>query len=46
MSLRAVARYAIEYARDGFPLLPEAADTVASVSALFRAAWPTSAPKL
>lgn len=38
-----VARYAIGYARDGFPLVPRAAETIAGVADLFRAHWPTSA---
>ena len=38
-----VARYAIGYARDGFPLIPRAAETIARVADLFRAHWPSSA---
>lgn len=38
-----VARYAIGYARDGFPLVPQAAATIARVADLFLAHWPTSA---
>ena len=38
-----VARFAIGYARDGFPLLPQAAATIARVAPLFREHWPTSA---
>lgn len=38
-----VARYAIGYARDGFPLVPRVAETIARVADLFRAHWPSSA---
>lgn len=38
-----VARYAIGYARDGFPLVPQAAATIAAVADMFRAHWPASA---
>ena len=38
-----VLSFAIGYARDGHPLLPAAAATVARVAELFRDAWPTSA---
>ena len=38
-----VLAYAIGYARDGHPLLPQAAATIDRVAALFRDAWPTSA---
>lgn len=34
---------AAAYARDGHPLLPQAAATVATVADMFRAHWPTSA---
>jgi len=38
-----VLDYAIGYARDGHPLLAQAAATIARVSQLFTEAWPTSA---
>ncbi|GAA3915863.1 gamma-glutamyltransferase family protein [Microbacterium invictum] len=38
-----VLAYAIGYARDGHPLLAQAAATIARVSGLFRDHWPTSA---
>lgn len=38
-----VARYAIAYARDGFPLVPRVAATIAQVADLFRDHWPSSA---
>jgi gamma-glutamyltranspeptidase/glutathione hydrolase len=38
-----VLSYAIGYARDGHPLLPRAADLVASMAPLFTEHWPTSA---
>ncbi|MFE1663802.1 gamma-glutamyltransferase family protein [Microbacterium sp. P02] len=38
-----VLGYAIGYARDGHPLLPQAAATIARVAALFTDHWPTSA---
>ncbi|MGV9193388.1 gamma-glutamyltransferase family protein [Microbacterium sp. MC2] len=38
-----VLAYAIGYARDGHPLLAQAAATIARVADLFREAWPTSA---
>jgi len=38
-----VARYAIGYARDGFPLVPQAAATIQRVADLFSAHWSTSA---
>jgi gamma-glutamyltranspeptidase/glutathione hydrolase len=41
--LRDVLSYAIGYARDGHPLLPRAADLVASMAPLFTEHWPTSA---
>ena len=43
LPLRAVLGYAIGYAADGFPVLPQIADTVARVEGLFRRHWPTSA---
>jgi gamma-glutamyltranspeptidase/glutathione hydrolase len=42
-SLREVTDAAIHYAMTGIPVLPQIARTVASVAALFRAEWPTSA---
>ncbi|MFC0625526.1 gamma-glutamyltransferase family protein [Kribbella deserti] len=42
-SLRDVLSPAIEYARDGHPLVAGAADTVAQVNELFQQHWPTSA---
>lgn len=38
-----VLAYAIGYARDGHPLLPQAAATIARVAELFRDEWTTSA---
>lgn len=38
-----VLAYAIGYARDGHPLLAQAAATIARVAALFREHWPSSA---
>ena len=38
-----VLSFAIGYARDGHPLLPAAATTIARVAELFRESWPTSA---
>lgn len=38
-----VLAYAIGYARDGHPLIAQAAATIARVAALFRDEWPTSA---
>lgn len=38
-----VARYALGYARDGFPLIPRVAETIARVAGLFRDHWPSSA---
>jgi gamma-glutamyltranspeptidase/glutathione hydrolase len=43
LSLRSVMQYAIGYARDGYPMLPGASAGIASVAALFRDHWPTSA---
>ena len=43
LSLRDVMRYAIGYARDGYPMLPGASAGIASVAALFHDHWPTSA---
>jgi gamma-glutamyltranspeptidase/glutathione hydrolase len=41
--LRDVLSYAVGYARDGHPLLPRAADVLASMAPMFREHWPTSA---
>jgi gamma-glutamyltranspeptidase / glutathione hydrolase len=41
--LRDVLSYAIRYARDGHPLLPSAADLLASMAPMFTEHWPTSA---
>ncbi|MCR2801252.1 gamma-glutamyltransferase family protein [Microbacterium sp. zg-Y818] len=38
-----VLSFAIGYARDGHPLLPAAAATIARLAELFREAWPSSA---
>ncbi|UFU08477.1 gamma-glutamyltransferase family protein [Ruania halotolerans] len=43
MRLREVAHYAIGYARDGYPFLPQAAGAVAGLEQVFREHWPTSA---
>lgn len=43
LPLRDVMEPAIGYARDGHPLLPRAAATIAAVADHFRAHWPTSA---
>ena len=37
-----VLQYAIGYARDGFPLIPQACATIDRVAEHFRAHWPTS----
>jgi gamma-glutamyltranspeptidase / glutathione hydrolase len=42
-SLRDVLAYAAGYARQGHPLLPRAAATVATMEQMFREHWPTSA---
>ena len=41
--LRDVLSYAVGYARDGHPLLPQAADLLTSMAPMFREHWPTSA---
>src|SRR4051794_33033932 len=41
--LRDVARYAIGYARDGFPALPSIVATIQRVEPLLRHEWPSSA---
>ncbi|SDP96109.1 gamma-glutamyltranspeptidase / glutathione hydrolase [Actinopolyspora xinjiangensis] len=38
-----VLRFAIGYARDGFPVVPRLSETIATVRELFRAWWPSSA---
>lgn len=43
MSLREVLEPAIFYARDGHPLLPRVAHTIAGLQAFFEAEWPSSA---
>jgi len=43
MPLREVMRYAIGYARDGYPMLPTASSVIAAVAGTFREHWPTSA---
>jgi gamma-glutamyltranspeptidase / glutathione hydrolase len=43
MRLVDVMRFAIHYAKTGFPVLPRIAETIASVEALFRDEWPSSA---
>ena len=43
LRLRDVARFAIGYAEDGFPMLPQIAGAINSVEALFREEWTTSA---
>ncbi len=42
-TVRAVMTPALGYARDGYPLLPQAAATIARVADLFREHWTTSA---
>ncbi|MGI9092935.1 MAG: gamma-glutamyltransferase family protein [Mycobacteriales bacterium] len=42
-TLRSVLRFAIGYARDGHPLTPRVANTVAAVADHFAAHWPSSA---
>ncbi|HWR86186.1 MAG TPA: gamma-glutamyltransferase, partial [Rhodoglobus sp.] len=43
LPLERVLRFAIGYARDGHPLLPQASQTIAAVDELFREHWTTSA---
>jgi gamma-glutamyltranspeptidase/glutathione hydrolase len=38
-----VLAYAIGYAERGFPVMPQIADTIATVAPMFQAEWPTSA---
>ena len=42
-SLRDVLEPAIGYARDGHPILPRVAESIAAIEQLFREHWPTSA---
>ncbi|MGN6578693.1 MAG: gamma-glutamyltransferase family protein [Bordetella sp.] len=41
--LREVLQPAIDYARNGFPLVPRIVQAIVAVQALFRSEWPTSA---
>lgn len=43
MTLREVMQPAIDYARDGHPMLPRVANTIAGLSEFFAEEWPTSA---
>lgn len=43
MTLRQVLQPAIDYARDGHPMLPRVANTIAELANYFAAEWPTSA---
>ncbi|MBT8410909.1 MAG: gamma-glutamyltransferase, partial [Octadecabacter sp.] len=43
MSLRDVMQPAIDYARDGHPILPRVANTIAGLADYFAEEWPTSA---
>ena len=43
MSLRDVMQPAIDYARDGHPVLPRVANTIAGLKDFFAEEWPTSA---
>lgn len=43
MSLREVIQPAIDYARDGHPMLPRVAGTIAGLTDFFAREWPTSA---
>jgi gamma-glutamyltranspeptidase/glutathione hydrolase len=43
LPLREVMKYAIGYARDGYPMLAPASATIAAVAGLFRDHWPSSA---
>ncbi|SFD85449.1 gamma-glutamyltranspeptidase / glutathione hydrolase [Actinopolyspora alba] len=42
-SLDEVLRFAIGYARDGFPVVPRLSETIATVREMFRVRWPSSA---
>jgi gamma-glutamyltranspeptidase/glutathione hydrolase len=43
LPLERVTRFAIGYARDGYPLVPQAVDTIRTVHDLLAEHWPTSA---
>lgn len=43
LPLERITRFAIGYARDGYPLIPQAVATIGTVAELFAAHWPTSA---
>lgn len=43
MGLREVMQPAIDYARDGHPMLPRVADTIADLAEFFAREWPSSA---
>ncbi|WP_420380813.1 gamma-glutamyltransferase family protein [Marivita sp.] len=43
LSLREVMQPAIDYARDGHPVLPRVAQTIASLAEFFETEWPSSA---
>lgn len=43
LHLAEVLRFAIQYAEDGYPLVPRIADAIQAVEVLFREHWPTSA---
>jgi gamma-glutamyltranspeptidase/glutathione hydrolase len=43
LSLRDVLRFAIGYAEDGYPMLPQIAGSIRNVESLFRDEWTTSA---
>jgi gamma-glutamyltranspeptidase/glutathione hydrolase len=43
MELRDVLRFAIDYAENGYPVLPKIADAIRNVESLFRDEWTTSA---
>lgn len=43
MSVRDVMQPAIDYARDGHPMLPRVANTIAGLAEFFAKEWPTSA---
>ena len=43
LPLREVLRFAIGYAEDGYPMLPQIAGAIRNVEALFRDEWTTSA---
>src|SRR5215471_11391475 len=43
LPLREVMRYAIGYARDGYPVVPAVSSAIASMAQVFAEHWPTSA---